>query len=269
MHRIIPIYSKFCGGFNIQQAKQLTIPFGKIYDFVREEDANKVKDTHIQNITGLLYTKNATHAIKISGIRSQYIDLNLKDYYHIAKEHNHQILIDAEGAEIQNYINDITDDLIVRYNIPEKPIFFKTYQMYRKDSLSILEKDIRDFGTKLGVKLVRGAYLEQDRQSGMLYDNKEETNVAYNTAINMLGPEDGIRTIVASHNYYSCIRAMRYFPQRFVYAQLFGMADNLGHYLLKKDEKVFKYIPYGMPHDSIPYLLRRLYENKGMLKYIV
>lgn len=268
MHRMIPMYSRFCGGFNIQHANQLSIPFKKIYDYVREGDSSKIEDTHIQNKIGLSYTQNEIHAIKISGIQSELIHLDLKDYYEIAKKQNHRILIDAENAKIQHSINDITNDLIIRYNTPGNPIFFKTYQMYRKDSLSLLETDIEQFGTKLGVKLVRGAYFKEDKDTGILYDEKEKTDIAYNTAIRMLGPIDGIHAIIASHNTYSCIRGMYSYPKRFMYAQLFGMADELGQYLLENDEEVYKYIPYGMPYDSIPYLLRRLYENNDMVKFM-
>lgn len=58
------------------------------------------------------------------------------------------------------------------------------------------------------------------------------------------------------------------FQKNFKYAQLLGMNDTLSHYLLEKNNDVYKYIPYGNWHESIPYLIRRLYENYGILRYI-
>lgn len=71
LFKFIPVYSKFCGGFNIGQAKQFTKnkDYLPIFDFVREG---------ISNIKGLESTIDSVHAIKISGLQYGNIDKYLK-----------------------------------------------------------------------------------------------------------------------------------------------------------------------------------------------
>jgi len=73
---------------------------------------------------------------------------------------------------IQDAIDDLTHDLMEKYN-KEKVIVYNTAQMYRHDRLAFLEKMFAEAKTKgyhYGVKLVRGAYMEKER------DRAEERN---------------------------------------------------------------------------------------------
>ena len=142
--------------------------------------------------------------------------------------------------------------------------------MYRNDSFDILKKDLDFFKNKnknFGIKLVRGAYLNEDLNTGLLYSEKEETDINYNNAIELLSNYEN-DVIIATHNNLSCKIALQY-EKKFKYAQLLGMNNKLSDYLLKQDQDVYKYIPYGKWSDSIPYLTRRLYENYSILQYII
>ena len=48
------------------------------------------------------------------------------------------------------------------------------------------------------------------------------------------------------------------------FAQLLGMSDQLSRQL-SKEHRIYKYLPYGDFQDTLPYLIRRLYENYPML----
>ena len=155
---------------------------------------------------------------------------------------------------------------------------YKTYQMYRIDSFEILKHDFLRRNIKndyyLGIKLVRGAYLNQDRKHNIIFETKAETDANYNEgleyfSINSLEKDD---LILATHNKYSIEKSL-YLKEKnkmnnIKYSQLLGMSYNLSLSLVEKNQTVFKYLPYGNLRDSIPYLTRRLYENYDMLKYL-
>jgi len=187
---------------------------------------------------------------------------------------NCKILIDAENYIIQDSINNITDELVSKYNKQNTNIY-KTYQCYRKDSYELIQKDLLNKADyNLGIKLVRGAYYNQDFKYNILYDELHKTHENYNNCMNILFKEcsknDDI--ILATHNYTSCKIALNNKHllknnELLSFAQLMGMADPLSK-SLSKSEKVYKYVPFGNFHESIPYLLRRLYENKYAVKHI-
>ena len=78
--------------------------------------------------------------------------------------------------------------------------------------------------------------------------------------------------ICATHNVRSILLTKKLIKDNQLdnveFAQLLGMSDSITDVLQKKGYKVYKYLPYGHFHESIPYLLRRLYENYPMIQYI-
>jgi hypothetical protein len=256
--------TKFIGGNSIFQVKNIKLPYGKIYDYVKESDSRDHIINHQLNILGLKETQNSIHAIKLSGLYNINLEKYLDEYNSIAIKHNHKILIDAENVKNQEMINDYSNYCIENYN----NIFYKTYQMYRHDTLKVLENDLINYqNKKFGIKLVRGAYHNEDKNTGLLYLKKEDTDREYNNAIQLLSNCDN-NVIIATHNTISCEIALNY-KKKFKYAQLLGMNDKLSDYLLKNSNEVYKYIPYGNWVDTIPYLTRRLYENYDILRYIL
>lgn len=196
----------------------------------------------------------------------------------IAFENGNHIIIDAEQVRINDEINYLTDTLISGYHNQQIfPSIYRTFQMYRNDSF----QDLQDYVNKFpygGIKLVRGAYLEEDKDTGKLFTNKQETDDNYNNAIRYLADYNTLinseiinhNILIASHNKESCQLASHYnFKEdKFQFAQLLGMSDNLTQELNKK-HITYKYIPYGPLDEAIPYLTRRLQENAHMIKYML
>lgn len=225
-----------------------------------------------------LFPKNH-FAIKLSslGIR-QNEDLCYKHVDSIircALENNCKILIDAEQHEIQENIDVISSEFMKKYNCLNVNVY-KTYQMYKKNALDKLMFDLknkRDY--KIGVKLVRGAYLLEDKNKNVLCNNEIETHKQYNDAIKLFIDNNNLNDILlcATHNIKSIHLARYYMNEKNInnveFSQLLGMSDTMTTYLQKSGYKVYKYLPYGSFHESIPYLLRRLYENKNMIKYLL
>ena len=191
-----------------------------------------------------------------------------------AIQNNNKILIDAEDYILQDRINDITDVMINNYNKNSVNVF-KTYQMYRKDHYNLLNNDLNKFNY-LGVKLVRGAYLNQDKKYNILHDCKKKVDNDYNMALKLYFDNYKIQNklIVATHNKESIDYAIDIQNQlnnkidNISYAQLLGMSPTLSKNLVDEKKLVYKYIPVGNFAESLPYLIRRLYENISILKYL-
>ncbi|MBT8261026.1 MAG: proline dehydrogenase family protein, partial [Bacteroidia bacterium] len=94
----------------------------------------------------------------------------IKDRYHevckLGKACNVEIMVDTEESWINKAIDDLTEELMSIYN-KEKPIVYSTLQLYRWDRLDYLKglhKRSKEAGYKLGFKIVRGAYMEKERE---------------------------------------------------------------------------------------------------------
>jgi proline dehydrogenase len=250
------------------------------------ESKGKSNETYSEIKNTLEYYDNNFHALKLSGIK-ELIDND--DYYlnniiETSKKHSNKILIDAEDSDLDKYICDKTNYLIKSNNIDNVHIY-KTYQMYRKDSLPRLIYDIdyaRNNNFHLGIKLVRGAYYNDEIKKNIVYENKEETDNNYNDGLRYIFSNMDLEKnslIIASHNEKSINLTKELFMDimkkdndkklfNIYFATLLGMKDNICHELIDQDYKVMKYIPYGDIYDLFPYLMRRLNENKYMLKHV-
>jgi hypothetical protein len=248
-----------------------------IVDYAKESaktdvDANNYTSTLYNTIDFLENNCNdIVYALKLSSFGPNpkpKIDNMVK--YMLSKNVS-KILLDAEN-DIYRRSEDITySNLINKYNKTHTQIY-KTYQMYRKSSLRELEHDIYTYNN-IGIKLVRGAYFEQDATSGKLYTNIEDTHKNYNNGVNLvlnkMSTMPGIRLLIATHNSYSVTSALKQNPpkDKVEFAQLLGMNDKLSHEIVKHGYTVYKYMPYGSYKETLPYLIRRLYENHNILKH--
>jgi proline dehydrogenase len=199
-----------------------------------------------------------------------------------AFEYKVPVLIDAEDSWIQNPIDDMAYEMMLKYN-KEKAIIFNTYQMYRADMLSNL-RDAYHTATMhnyyLGAKMVRGAYMEKEREraSALGYPdpinpNKEATDESFNKGLAFcLDNKQRISLVCGSHNEYSNQylavlmekHSMKPDDNRIWFAQLLGMSDNISFNLAKAGYNVAKYVPYGPVESVMPYLLRRASENTSV-----
>lgn len=192
------------------------------------------------------------------------------------------VLIDAEDFCIQGTIDVLAEEMMSRYN-KEGAMVFNTYQLYRTETLINLHhafNNARDNNYFLGAKLVRGAYMEKERERALkmgypspIHINKEATDKAFNDALLYCVKNiERISFMCGSHNEYSNLylaqlmneHNIRRDDPRVWFAQLYGMSDNISFNLAKSGYRVAKYVPYGPVRAVMPYLFRRAAENTSV-----
>jgi proline dehydrogenase len=193
-----------------------------------------------------------------------------------------RIMVDAEESWIQGTIDALVIDMMRKYN-KEKAIVYNTFQMYRSDMPYNLDKalEMAEFEKFiLGVKLVRGAYMEKEREraydkkySPPIFPSKEETDVAFDNALNFcIKNIHRISICCGSHNEksnYFLISLMEKNKMdsnddRVWFSQLYGMSDHITFNLAAAGYNVAKYVPFGPVESVMPYLFRRAEENKAV-----
>lgn len=200
----------------------------------------------------------------------------------IAAENNIGVLVDAEESWIQDPVDRLTMEMMEEFN-KEKAIVYNTIQLYRHDRLEFLKLSYRiaqQHNFILGVKLVRGAYMEKERNRAAQRDmqspiqaTKADTDRDYNLAVEFcINNIDRIACIVASHNEESNLLAAELMDKKGLplnhkhvhFSQLYGMSDHITFNLAKAGFSVSKYLPFGPINDVIPYLMRRAQENSSV-----
>jgi len=200
----------------------------------------------------------------------------------LAAEKNIGLMIDAEESWIQEAIDYIAESLMKQYN-KEQVIIYNTIQLYRKDRLAFLKNSFnlaRENYYILGIKLVRGAYIEKENKRAdklsyatPIHLSKEATDHDFNEAVEFcLTNREFISTIIASHNESSNLMATKKLIDLSIkanhphvhFSQLYGMSDNLTFNLSDAGFNASKYLPFGPIEEVIPYLLRRAEENSSI-----
>ena len=214
----------------------------------------------------------------------QYGDFKKRIYNLCARAHQLgvKLLIDAEDFCVQDAIDEVCEEMMVEFN-KERAIVFNTLQMYRHDRMAYLERVHNDAvagGYFLGIKFVRGAYMEKERQRAIdgnypspICDNKELTDENFDNGLRFtIGHIDRIETFCGTHNENSNMLLADLMTElniakdddRVEFSQLYGMSDNISYNLADAGYKVSKYIPYAPVDRVLPYLIRRAEENTSM-----
>lgn len=199
-----------------------------------------------------------------------------------AFDSNIMVLIDAEETWIQGPVNDLANAMMEKYN-KSKGLIFNTFQMYAHATLAYLKKSYEEANAKgyiLGAKLVRGAYMEKERERGMkmgypspIQPDKASTDRDYDAGVLFcLERLEKIALFIGTHNEKSCLLAAKYMDEHSIahntakvyFSQLYGMSDNISFNLADAGYNVAKYLPYGPVKDVIPYLMRRAKENTSV-----
>lgn len=192
------------------------------------------------------------------------------------------IFIDAEESWIQHAIDELSNTMMAAYNT-QKPIVYNTYQLYRKDRLSYLKHSVELAQQKnyyLGAKLVRGAYMEKERNraaekgySSPIQDTKEDTDKDYDAALLFcIENIDKIAFCAGTHNENSSMYLAQLMKDKGIatdnkhiyFSQLLGMSDHISFNLASERFNVAKYVPYGPVNEVLPYLIRRAQENTSV-----
>jgi proline dehydrogenase len=242
-------------------------------------------DTGMNNVEGtLMYRYNAVLNALNENEQAEWkrvVDRIIKICDAGALE-NIGVLVDAEETWIQDPVDALTMLMMDKYN-KSKAIVYNTIQLYRHDRLAFL-KDCYE-ATKqrdciLGVKIVRGAYMEKERKRATeknypspIQPDKESSDRDYDAAVNFcIDHIEKIAVIVASHNENSNLLAAQLLDKKGLphnhehlhFSQLYGMSDNITFNLANSGCNVSKYLPFGPIDDVIPYLMRRAQENSSV-----
>jgi proline dehydrogenase len=199
-----------------------------------------------------------------------------------AYENDIPIMIDAEDTYIQNFIDKVVLEMMLKYN-REKCIVYNTYQMYRHDRIATLKADIKKAREEkffLGAKFVRGAYMERERARAEkmgykdpIQPDKKSTDRDYNLALKIsMENLDIVSIFNGTHNEYSSKYLTRLMDEQGVdpadkriwYSQLYGMSEHISFNLSAAGFNVAKYVPYGPVRFVLPYLMRRVEENTSV-----
>ena len=199
-----------------------------------------------------------------------------------AHEKDVALLIDGEESWMQDAADDLVTEMMRKYN-KEKAIVFNTLQLYRWDRLDYLKKlheHAKAEGFYIGMKLVRGAYMEKEnkRAEEMGYptpicESKEATDNNYDVTMEyMMDNLDSMSIFAGTHNEESSYKLIAMMQakgiskndDRIWFGQLYGMSDNISYNLAEYGYNVAKYLPFGPVRDVMPYLIRRAEENTSV-----
>lgn len=308
------IFHHFCGGETIQDCEQAIESLAEynvhtILDYSVEEEATEAAfDATCQEILSTIARAKddpriPSSVFKPSGLSrveliekinnkeeltpsevqefervKQRIDLICRTCY----ENDQLVLIDAEFSWTQDVFDDIAREMMQKYN-HERAIVYNTYQLYRHDKLASLKADFYyadTAGFYLGAKLVRGAYMEIERERAEekgypspIQPDKAASDRDFDAAILFcLDHLDRIGFMAGTHNEASSQllteemnkRAIQNSHSNIYFAQLLGMSDHLSFNLSAAGYNVAKYMPYGPIVSVMPYLMRRAQENTSV-----
>jgi proline dehydrogenase len=268
-------------------ATQANIPFIsiKITGIARTGLLEKLDQImHATDAPGLIkkYTLAVQQLTAAENSEWQKVVLRLDKICETASSKKIGVLVDAEETWIQDPVDALTMQMMDHYN-KNTALVYNTLQMYRHDRLQFL-KDAYQAGLERGfivaVKLVRGAYMEKERNRAQakgypspIQPDKNTCDRDYDAAILFcITFIQQIAVIVASHNENSNLLTTKIMEQQGLslkhphlhFSQLYGMSDNITFNLAAAGCSVSKYLPFGPIKDVVPYLMRRAQENSSV-----
>jgi proline dehydrogenase len=307
------IYEQFCGGENIEECTRVIEKLGlsgigTILDYsvegkTKEEEFDGTKDEIIRTIDRAKNDPNIPFSVfKVSGVaplgtlermsckkkldaksqaKCERIHSRIAEICEHAYKIGQPLFIDAEESWIQDAIDRMVTEMMEKFN-KERPLIFNTIQLYRTDRLEYLKASRREAsknGYFYAVKLVRGAYMEKERERAELngypspiHVDQAATDNDFDAAIEYcLKHHEDTAFVAGTHNEKSTLLLARRMDELGIpsnhpnihFSQLYGMGDNISYVLAKNGYNVSKYVPYGPVADSVPYLIRRAQENSS------
>jgi proline dehydrogenase len=308
------IFKQFCGGETIQECQPVIAELGRyhigtILDYSVEGIGNdqsfdRTRDEILATIALAATTPNIPFSVfKVTGLMATALlektqagtpltaaeqtafergQQRLDALCASAHQHGVRLFVDAEESWFQHTIDELTEAMMSRYN-QERAIVWNTYQLYRHDRLEALQAAhdrATQAGYYLGVKLVRGAYMEKEARTAQqrghknpINPTKQATDDLYNESLRYCVQHiERISLCAGTHNEASSLLLTQLMqeaglpPQdtRVWFAQLYGMSDNLSYNLAHAGYRTAKYVPYGPVEAVMPYLLRRADENTAI-----
>ena len=309
------IFKQFCGGETIEDCSTKIAELGQfnigtILDYSVEgkssdEDLDHTRDEIIRTIMAAKSNGHIPFAVfKITGVartdllrKTNHADAELSDkekkdfadamarvdaICKAAFEADVPLFIDAEDSWFQDVIDRMTNAMMAKYN-KEKAIVYNTLQMYRHDRLDFLKKTHREAvagGYYAGIKMVRGAYMEKEREvaekegyPSPIQPDKASTDRDYDLGLEYVVENiERFALCAGTHNEKSSLKLVDLMEakgiakddKRIYFAQLLGMSDHISFNVAHAGYNVAKYVPYGPVKEVMPYLIRRAEENTSV-----
>ncbi len=308
------LFKQFCGGQNINDcsrtsAKLWQYKIGTILDYSVEGKANEASfDATEREILATI--EKAAHSVEIpfcvfktTGLANSSVlekvtsrqalsaaeqaswertKARVNRICEAAAKSQVRVFMDAEETWLQGAIDELAINMMRLYN-RQMPIVYNTYQLYLTSKLAQLKADHQisvNEGFWFAVKLVRGAYMEKERERAAkmgypspIQPNKDATDRDYNLALlYCIENKANIALCAGSHNEASTAYLTELMHRygvkpsdpNFYFSQLYGMSDHISYNLSHWGYNVAKYVPYGPVEDVLPYLFRRAAENTSV-----
>lgn len=308
------VFAQFCGGETISEcsdtSEQLwSCKVGTILDYSvegadDEASLDATKNEIINTINeAALHEHICFSVFKVTGIsrfsllekinnrsplspdevaEKQRVDNRFDAICQAAHDKNVCLLVDAEESWIQDAIDHMVEEAMLKYN-KEKAVVYNTLQMYRHDRVAYLKKCIAETqgnNVYAGFKLVRGAYMEKERKraeeknyESPIQPDKEACDNDYNKALEIcIEHIERVSICAGTHNEHSsqylatlmAEKGLLNNDERIYFSQLLGMSDHISFNLVNAGYNVAKYVPYGPVKEVLPYLTRRAQENSSV-----
>jgi len=308
------VFEHFCGGQNIEDCQSTVKHLAEFnvktildYSVEGEKDEESFERTTNEVISTIENAREQSElpfaVFKVTGIASSNLLTKVQESRPLSEDENLAldrvkgrinrickaafdntvpVFIDAEDSWYQDVIDAMAYDMMKLYN-QDRAIVYNTYQMYKKASLQNLKNAHQMAAANriyLGAKLVRGAYMEIERERAHdrgyedpIHPNKDVTDEAFNNALRFcINEKQRVYVVCGSHNEYSNYyltvlmskHNMANDDPRAYFSQLYGMSDNISFNLASKGYNVAKYVPYGPVRSVMPYLFRRASENTSI-----
>lgn len=306
------IFTQFCGGESIADCERAirslsAAKIGTILDYsVEGEEKESVFDHTCREIidtiekaaknkseipfsvfktTGIsrmdLLTKvNAHHTLNDEETKEfERVRNRFESICRAASTHGVRLFVDAEDSWIQDIIDQLTYEAMLKYNT-ERAIIYNTIQCYRTGRIEHIRQKLKELPCHLGFKIVRGAYMEKERARAQamgyvspIHLTKAESDAEYDGAVKLCVENiDRVSICAGTHNENSSRLLCELMEQKGIrndhphifFAQLLGMSDHISYNLANLGYNVAKYVPYGPVKAVLPYLSRRATENSSV-----
>ncbi|SNT05459.1 L-proline dehydrogenase [Ekhidna lutea] len=308
------IFNQFCGGESIKDCSKMINRLGDhnvetILDYSVEGLKNEdgYNDTKEEALRVIDFASTNDHipfcVLKLSGLGSTDLmtkaqakekltevektklynaELRVDEIVKKASSKGLMVMIDGEESWFQSFIDGVAYRMMEKYN-KDRPVVYNTYQLYRHDMLDRLKRaqiEAEVNGYYLGAKLVRGAYMEKERDraeemgyESPIHKNKERVDKDYDEALRYCMQHiDKMGICAGTHNENSSKLLAQLMAEhgisnkdnRVFFGQLLGMSDNISFKLADMGYNVAKYVPYGPVEKVLPYLFRRAEENTSI-----
>jgi proline dehydrogenase len=308
------IFKHFCGGETIEECAKTTEELGKYnigtildYSVEGKETEKDFEHSLQQTLACIEQAKGNKHipfsVFKLTGFarfallekvnaklslteneKEEFdrVKQKVQNIFDAGTRNNVPVLIDAEESWIQIVTDELAEEMMMKYN-KERVMIYNTVQMYRTDRLEFIKTSLQHAqqnNYKLGLKIVRGAYMEKERKrakemnyTSPIHQNKISVDNDYDAALRFcINHIDTVSICAGTHNENSSMLLAELMNKKNIahnnphiwFSQLYGMSDHISFNLSQLGYNVCKYVPYGPVTSVLPYLIRRAQENTSV-----